>query len=43
MHLSWHEDDGRVTKQLREELLEVLNHTHTVKETKSLNSQGERA
>jgi len=34
VHLSWHKDNGRFTKQLREELLEVLNHAHTVKETR---------
>jgi len=31
VHLLWHKDDGKFTKQLREELLEVLNHTHTKK------------
>ena len=34
MHLSRHEDDGRgFAKQLKEELLEVVNHAHTVKKT----------
>jgi len=34
VHLSRHEDDGRgFAKQLKEELLEVVNHAHTVKET----------
>jgi len=35
MHLSRHEDNGRFAKQLKEELLEVMNHTHTVKETRT--------
>ena len=34
MYLLWYKNNGKFAKQLREELLEVLNHAYTVKETK---------